>query len=83
MNKLHDSVDFIKLMFKYLSPTKDVSFYEYLDFKELFNAIKISQIKFSDAQIKQNQFLNKLSDIKIDKKTSKFFTILEKKLLVF
>ena len=83
MNKLYDSVDFIKLMFKYLSPTKDVSFYEYLDFKELFNAIKSSQIKFSDAQIKQNQFLNKLSDIKIDKKTSKFFKILEKKLLIF
>ena len=33
--------------------------------------MKNNQIKFSEARIKQNQFLNKLSNIKIDKKTLK------------
>ena len=28
------------LKFEYVGPTKDVSFYEYKDSKELFNAIK-------------------------------------------
>ena len=58
MNDLQDSVDY-----------KDLKFYEYRDSKELFNAIKNSQIKFSDAKNKQNEFLNKLSNIKIGKKT--------------
>ena len=40
MNKLYDSVDYNKLKFEYMGPTKDVSFYEYMDSKELFNAIK-------------------------------------------
>ena len=39
--------------------------------KELFNAIKNSQIKFSEAKNKQNEFLNKLHEVKIGKKTSK------------
>ena len=42
-----------------------------MDFKELFNAIKNSQIKFSGAMNKQNKFLNKLNNIKIGKKTTK------------
>ena len=37
--------------------------------KELFNAIKNSQIKFSEVNNKQNEFLNKLSNIKPGKKT--------------
>ena len=49
--------------------SKDASFYEYMDSKELFNAIKNSQIKFREAKNKQNEFLNKLSDVKIGKKT--------------
>ena len=69
MNKLYDSVDYNNLKFEYVGPTKDVSFYEYKDSKELFNAIKNSQIKFSDARNKQNEFLNKLNDVKIGKKT--------------
>ena len=36
--------------------------------KELFNAIKNSQIKFSAVKNKQNEFLNKLSNKKISKK---------------
>ena len=41
-----------------------------MDFKELFNKIKNSQIKFSEVKNKQNEFLNKLSNIKIGKKTT-------------
>ena len=69
MSKLYDSVDYSNIKFKYVGPTKDVSFYEYKDSKELFDAIKNNQIKFSEARIKQNEFLNKLSNIKIGKKT--------------
>ena len=47
MSELYDSVDYKNLKFKYVGSTKDVSFYEYRDSKELFNAIKNSQIKFS------------------------------------
>ena len=39
-----------------------------MDSKELFNAIKNSEIKFSEAKNKQNEFLNKLSNVKIRKK---------------
>ena len=51
--------------------TKDVSFYEYMDSKKIFNAIKNNQIKFSEVKNKQNEFLNKLSIIKIGKKTDR------------
>ena len=69
MSELYDSVDYNNLKFEYVGPTKDVSFYEYKDSKEHFNAIKNNQIKFSEARIKQNEFLNKLNNIKICKKT--------------
>ena len=49
MNKLYDSVDYNNLKFEYVGPTEDVSFYEYMDFKKLFSAIKNTQIKFSGA----------------------------------
>ena len=39
-----------------------------MDSKELFNVIKSSQIKYNDAQNKQNEFLNKLNNIKIGRK---------------
>ena len=69
MNKLYDRVDYNNLTFKYVDPTKDASFYEYMDSKEHFNAIKSSRINFSNAQKKQNGFLNKLNNIKIGRKT--------------
>ena len=40
-----------------------------MDSKELFDKIKNDQIKFNDAQEKQKLFLNRLNDVKIDKKT--------------
>ena len=38
MSKLHDSVDCNNLKFEYVASTKDESFCEYKDSKELFNA---------------------------------------------
>ena len=58
----------IILKFEYVGRTKDVSFYEYMDSKELFNAIKNDQIRLDEAIKKQDEFLNKLSNIKIGKK---------------
>ena len=71
MSELYDSVDCNNLKFEYVSKNKDVSFYEYMDSKKLFSAIKNNQIKFSEAKNKRNEFLNKLSDIKIGKKNSR------------
>ena len=70
MSELHDSVDYNNLKFEYVGPTKDVSFYEYMDSKELFNAIKNNQIRFNDVLKRQDGFLNKLSDVKMGKKNS-------------
>ena len=76
-----------------MGPTEVVSFYEYKDSKELFNAIKDNQINFDDAVKRQNEYLNKLCNIKIGKKnlqnkekrliTLKNFIILKKRLLIF
>ena len=44
------------------------SFYEYMDSRELSDKIKNSQIGFDNALKTQNEFLNKLSEIKIGKK---------------
>ena len=63
-----------------------------MDSKDLFNAIKNFQIKFSEAKNKQDEFLNKLNNIKIGKKTIEQketinnlvnFTIPKKKLVIF
>ena len=68
MSELHDNVDYNDLKFEYVGSTKDVSFYEYKDSKELFNAIKNSQIKLNEVKNKQDEFLKKLNNIKIGKK---------------
>ena len=52
MGEFYDSVDHNNLKFEYVGPTKDVSFYEYMDSKELFNAIKKNQIKFREVKNK-------------------------------
>ena len=67
MRKLYDIIDYSNLKFDYVDPTKDVSFYEYKDSKERFNAMKNNQIKFSELRNEQNEFLNKLNNIKIGK----------------
>ena len=65
-----NSVDYNNLKFDYSGPTKDLIFYQYRDSKEVFNAIKNNNIKFSEVKEKQKDFLNKLSRIKIGKKTT-------------
>ena len=68
-SKLHDSVVYSNLNFKYVDPkNNDVSFYEHRDSKQLFNSIKDNKIKFDDAIKKQHEFLNKLSNIRIGNK---------------
>ena len=68
MNELYESIDYNNSKFEYVGPTKDVSFNEYKDSKELFNAIKNSQIRLDYAIKRLNEFLNKLGEIKIGKK---------------
>ena len=46
-----------------------MSFYGYRNSKELFNIIKNNQTNFDDVLKRQNEFLNKLNNIKIGKKT--------------
>ena len=69
MSELHDCAGYNNLKFEYVGPTKDVSFYEYMDSKELFKAIKNNQIKFSEVKNKQHNFLKKLNELKVGKKT--------------
>ena len=68
MSKLHDRVDNNNLKFEYVGPIKDVSFYEYRDSKEFFNAIKNNQIDFKDVVKRQSEFLNKPNNVKIRQK---------------
>ena len=48
-NGFYEGVDKSKLYFEYVGPTKDVSFYEYYDSKELFNEIKNIRLRFDEA----------------------------------
>ena len=69
MKKLYEDVDYNNLKFEYVGVTKDVRFYEYMDSRELFNSKEDNKINFNDVIKRQNEFLYKLSNIKIDKKT--------------
>ena len=68
MSELYDRVDYNNLNFEYVGPTESVSFYGYMNSKELFNAIKNNQIKFSEVKNKKNNFLKKLDEVKMVKK---------------
>ena len=71
VKKLHDSVDYENLNFKHVDPkNNDVGFYGYINSKKPFSIIKNNEISFDDALKSQNEFLNKLSNIKIRRKTS-------------
>ena len=90
MSELYDSVDHNNLNFEYVGLTKNVNFYGYMDSKELFNAIKNNQIKFSAVKNKDNTFSNKLKNLKAKKLMNKEnlliilinLTSLEKELLI-
>ena len=53
------SVDKNKLYFEHVGPTKDVSFYKYMDSKELLNELKDNRIRFDNAKEKQKALLKK------------------------
>ena len=48
-----------------------------MDSKELFNKIKNSQIRFSEAMNKQKDFLKKLNEVKMDKKNEEEKEVIE------
>ena len=77
MSELYDSVDYNNLKFEYVGSTEDVSVYEYMDSKELFNKIKNSQIRFSEAMNKQKDFLKKLNEVKMDEKNDEQKEVIE------
>ena len=45
LNELYERLDINKFYFEYVGPTKDVSFYEYMDSKGLFKELKNNRIK--------------------------------------
>ena len=59
MNELYESVNKNKLYFEYVGNTKDVSFYEYMDSKELFDEIKNNRLRFDDALKNRKSYLKK------------------------
>ena len=69
MNDLYEIVDKNKLKFEYIGNTKDVSFYEYMDSKELFDKIKNKQLKFDDTTKKREKLLNKINKVKVSRKS--------------
>ena len=69
MNELYESINKNKLYFEYVGNTKDVSFYQYMDSKELFDEIKNNQLRFDDALKKQKELLKKINKVEMDRKT--------------
>ena len=70
MNELYESVNMNKLYFEYVGPTKNVTSYEYMDCKEPFDKLKNGQLKYDNALKRQKEFLKKLNEVKIGKKTN-------------
>ena len=70
LNELYKSVDKNKLYFEYVAPLKDVSFYEYMVSKELFNELKDNHIRFNDALEKQKELLKNINEVKTGGKNS-------------
>ena len=70
MSDLYDGIDYNNLNFEYVGPTKSVSFCKYMNSKQIFNAIKNNQIRINEAKEKQKDFLKKLNDVKMGKKSA-------------
>ena len=77
MNELRESVNKNKLYFEYVGPTKDLSFCEYSDSKELFNELKDNRIRFNGALKKQQELLKKRKNLKIGGKTPEQKKVIE------
>ena len=56
MSELYDRVDYNNLKFECVGPTEDVSFYGYMNSKELFNAIKIIRLNLVRSRINKMSF---------------------------
>ena len=68
-NQLYNAVVTNKLYFEYEGLTKNVNLYEYMDPKELFGQLKNGQVKYDDVLKRQEEFLKKLNEVKIVRKT--------------
>ena len=69
MGKLHNSIDFKKLLYHYKGPTANVNFNDFVDATTL-DEIKSNRIKLADEEKSQMEFKSKLSDIRIEGRKS-------------
>ena len=69
MNKLYDSVEYNNLNCEYVSQSKGYVFMNIEILKNFFNATRDNKIGFNEAKNKQNDFLSKVTNIKIGGKT--------------
>ena len=58
----------IKLYFQNVGPTKDASFYEYMDSKERFNELRDNRITYDEA-LKATRVVKKIYEVKMANKT--------------
>ena len=65
LNELYESFDKNNLKSEYAGPTKNTSFYEYMDSKELLNVLKNNCISFSKARKEQEHLFKKLNKVTI------------------
>ena len=65
IEKLHNSVQFPKLIYHFKGPTKDIDFNDFIDAETLFDDIKSKKIRFEDAEKNQRGSESKLSSVKI------------------
>ena len=77
MNKLYKNVDYNNLKFEYVGNTKSISFYKYMDSKELFNKIEKNLINYNDALEKQKLFMKELNNAKIGGKNDEQIKIID------
>ena len=66
---MYESADKYKLYFEYICRTKDVSFYEYFDSKELFDEMKNNRLRLDEALKKQKSCWKKIIEVKMGNKT--------------
>ena len=65
LNELYESFDKNNLKSEYAGPTKNTSFYGYMDSKELLNVLKNNCISFSKARKEQEHLFKKLNKVTI------------------
>ena len=65
MSELHESVGYNNLKSQYVGSTKNVSFYDYMDPKGLFNAIKKKPIALAQVMASNNSesLLNEIRQV--------------------